>query len=67
MDEGTPIKPIGSIAIGTPNKPIGSIAIGMDVGDRQCEICVVGPDGEVIQRTQIPSTKKAVRRFFENW
>ena len=66
MDEGTPIKPIGSIAIGTPNKPIGSIAIGMDVGDRQCEICVVGPDGEVIQRTQIPSTKKAVRRFFEN-
>jgi transposase len=40
-------------------------AIGMDIGDRQCEICVLDPDGEVAQRTQIPSTKKAVRRFFE--
>jgi transposase len=50
---------------GTPIKPIGSIAIGMDIGDRHSDICVLDADGEVVQQTRIPTTRKAVRRFFE--
>jgi hypothetical protein len=34
-------------------------------GDRHSEICVLDACGEVLQRTQIPTTKAAVRHFFE--
>jgi hypothetical protein len=44
-----------------------SIAIGMDLGDRHSEICLLDAFGEVLQRTQMPTTKAGVRRFFERF
>ena len=41
------------------------VSIGVDIGDRFTEICVLDRDGEVAQRTQVPTTKKGIRRFFE--
>ena len=41
------------------------IGIGVDIGDRQSDICVRDTAGEVVQQTRVPTTKAAIRRFFE--
>lgn len=40
------------------------LSIGMDIGDKKCEICVLDPSGEVVERAQVPTTKVALMRFF---
>jgi transposase len=37
---------------------------GIDVGDKRSQICVLDEDGEVVEETQIPTSKAAVKRVF---
>jgi transposase len=39
--------------------------IGCDLGDKRSEICVVGVDGEVLERRTVQTTRKAMAAFFE--
>lgn len=39
--------------------------IGVDIGDRVSDVCVRDPRGDVIQQTRIPTTREAMRRFFQ--
>lgn len=39
--------------------------IGCDLGDRRSEICVLGSDGEVLERKTVQTTQKAMSAFFK--
>lgn len=40
------------------------ISVGGDVGDRKTDLCVLGPSGEVLQQTRVPTTRAGIRSFF---
>ena len=37
---------------------------GIDVHQKASEICVVGEDGEVMERTRVPTRREALKRYF---
>ena len=39
--------------------------IGLDLGDKSIVICVLDADGEVIERSEIPTTKRGIERYFK--
>ena len=41
------------------------ITVGMDMGDKNHNICVLNAEGEVLRRTTVTNTAKAIRRYFE--
>jgi len=41
-----------------------SITIGMDMGDKNHSICVLDAEGEVVERTTVTNTAKAIRKYF---
>lgn len=40
------------------------ITVGMDMGDKKHNICVLGVDGEVQERTAVTNTAAAIRKYF---
>lgn len=38
--------------------------VGLDVGDRSTQICVLNPDGEILEEGRIPTTEEAYRSRF---
>ena len=40
------------------------ISIGGDLGDRKSDLCVLGPSGEILQETRIPTTPVGMETFF---
>ena len=40
----------------------GKLTIGVDLGNRSSQWCVLAPDGEVLEQSNVPTTSKAVRR-----
>lgn len=40
------------------------ITIGMDMGDKKHSICILDAEGEVIRRSALANTGKAIRRYF---
>ena len=48
------------------NKPFQGTTIGVDVGDRSSSLCVLDPDGEIVEESKIPSTLKAFEARFLN-
>jgi transposase len=44
---------------------VGAGAIGVDISDRKSHLAVIDENCEVVQRTEIATTKKAFRRYFE--
>jgi transposase len=40
------------------------LTIGLDLGDRSTQCCVLGPDGEVLEQSSIPTTQAGLGRWF---
>lgn len=40
------------------------LTIGMDLGDRNCEICVLGPDHRILEEASIPTSRESFADFF---
>jgi len=38
--------------------------IGMDLGDRKSQVCVLDPDGSIVQETSVSTTRSGMQRFF---
>jgi transposase len=47
-------------------KPWRGTTIGLDVGDRSSSLCVLDPDGDIIEESKIPTTPKAIEARFIN-
>lgn len=43
---------------------IATVTAGMDLGDRYSVICVLSPDGEVVEETRIRTTQKGLEAYF---
>lgn len=41
-----------------------ALTAGIDVGDKRCQVCVIDDTGQVVEETQIPTSKVAVKRTF---
>jgi len=41
------------------------ITVGMDMGDKKHNVCVLNAEGEVLKRTTVTNTAKAIREYFE--
>jgi transposase len=48
------------------NKRFQGTTIGLDVGDRSSSLCVLDPDGEIVEESKIPTTPKALEARFLN-
>ena len=46
------------------NDTSASLTAGIDVGDKYCAICVLDEDGEIVERTRVPTSKTALKRAF---
>ena len=42
-----------------------SITVGMDMGDKNHRVCIVDAEGEIIERTTVGNTGKAIRKYFD--
>ncbi len=38
--------------------------VGLDLGDKRSDVCILDPEGELIEETRIPTTEAAFRRKF---
>lgn len=47
-------------------KPWRGTTVGVDVGDSSCCLCVLDPDGEIIEESKIPTTPSALKARFSS-
>lgn len=46
---------------------MNAMTIGIDLGDRHSHVCVLGPDGQVVGREAVPSTRAGLQAVLERF
>jgi len=47
-----------------PARAVGQLTIGLDLGDRFTHVCVLDPDGEIVEEDRVATTSNALGRRF---
>ena len=50
----------------TTNRQEEKLTVGVDLGDRRSQCCILGPGGEVLEESTLPTTRAAFRRWFSS-